>query len=477
MAAPVVVVVEDHLAHLAGIQHAAWMLTNLLARQQGVVSEVIVCASAGVPLAGRVVPLAARDLPFAEALLAGAAAIDTVPVRAINSQAEAPRDAMLMAVGPGAAPPRGLRVHGDGWWGGISTNTISAPASSLLPLGPYAAACLAAGEIFKRVRLPATTPKDAFYSLWNLQATPAPPQAEAQGPEDLSAVQLRVLLAGCGAVGSAFLAAAWAMPALGGLITAADADKFGVDLSNLNRCVIFGRASVSQAKASEAKRVCFDMPLQLEPHDGLVQEVADRTALVASAVDTNRSRQAIQDMYPARLLSASTLDLRAEILRCDPGADGACLRCFNPPEAKASDRELRRRFLAADAAEQQQLATEVGLNLPDAQRWAVDGTCSFATDRLMEQMRESDQGPEAFAVGFVSVTAGLMLFAQTLAEHLDASVLTPLDVRASLTFFDLLAPTGMPRPYRREAGCPACQPDTPAAAVWQARYEQWSDKR
>jgi molybdopterin/thiamine biosynthesis adenylyltransferase len=462
---------------MAGVQHAAWMLTNLLARQEGVIGELLLAVPAGVAQAGRVVCLADRDLALDQALLAGAAAIGGVPVRALAPDELTPPETIVLAVGPGAAPAVGLRVHGDGWWGGVSRSKIQAAAESQLPLGPYAAACLAAGEVFKQVRLPAAPATDAFYSLWSLAASEVPPDADRQGPEDLSAVELRVLLAGCGAVGSAFLAASWATPALGGSITAADADKYGVDLSNLNRCVIFGKSSIGQPKASEAKTTLFDMPLALTPHDGLAQEAADPSALLASAVDTNRSRQAIQDMYPGRLLSASTLDLRAEILRCDPTDDGACVRCFNKPESDTSDSELRRRFLAAIPEEQQQLAEQFDLSFEQAQRWALDGTCSFATDRLMEHMRDSDAGPEAFAVGFVSAMAGLMLFAQTVREHLGSVLLAAPNVRATLTFFDLLARTGQPRPYARDRNCPACAPGTPAMVVWQSRHEAWNASR
>jgi hypothetical protein len=449
------------------------MLINLLARQQGIVSEIHLRVPANVELAGRVVCLADRSLPLDQALLTGATAIGSVPVCGIDHPSQAPSDAIVLTIGPGPAPRHGLRVHGDGWWGAISTSAINAACSSALPLGPYVAACLAAGEVFKHVRLPRTQTQAACYSLWTLKACATPPAPQDQGPEDLSTVQLRVLLAGCGAVGSAFLAAAWAMPALAGKVTAADSDKLGVDLSNLNRCVIFGRHAIGEPKAKEAQRVCFDMPLEFTPHDGSVQDVADPTALVASAVDTNQSREAIQSMYPGRLLSASTLDLRAELLRCDPLSQGACLRCFNRPESETSDREIRRRYLAADPDEQARLATEFGLSLPEARRWATTEMCSYATDRLMEHMRESDAGPEAFAVGFVSVLSGLMLFAQTLREHLGVPLLAAPTVRASLTFLDLLAPTGIPRAYAREDGCPACQRDTPALSVWQARHASW----
>src|SRR5215207_8141194 len=49
--------------------------------------------------------------------------------------------------------------------------------------------------------------------------------------------------------------------------------------------------------------------------------------LLVSGVDTNRARQALQGHYPPLILSASTFDLRAEVLRAGPPGLGACLRC------------------------------------------------------------------------------------------------------------------------------------------------------
>jgi hypothetical protein len=74
--------------------------------------------------------------------------------------------------------------------------------------------------------------------------------------------------------------------------------------------------------------------------------------MLLSAVDTNASRRAIQGLYPPRLLSASTHDMRAELLRCDPRAQTACIHCYNPVRDGTSDDQLRRRFGSMTAAEQ-----------------------------------------------------------------------------------------------------------------------------
>lgn len=443
------------------------MLVNLLARQEGVVARVALTCPAGVELRGRVVPLAGSDCDLATALLEGAAAIGAVPVTAGSATA-----AVRLVVGPGPAIPGALRVWGERAWGGYSASGVaSADAESPLPLGPYAAACLATGYVFNAVRRPdARRPSAAFYSLWSFTASAMPPPALADtGPHDVAA-RLGLVLAGCGAVGCAWLHTIWAAAGLSGRALIADADTEGVDLSNLNRCVVFGSASLGLRKASGAADICADAGVALVPHDGPVEEAAELPPLLLSAVDTNSARRAVQGLYPAHVISASTEGMRAELLRCDPVAGAPCLCCFNPPEAELPDAELRRRFLAASPDRQRKLAEAVGQTLADAIAWATDGVCGYAGDRVMAQMRTQEPGARAFAVGFVSVMAGLMLAAQTFKHALgEAPVAGPVS-RAVMQFVDPLAATNRPRRYVRDSSCAMCSPLTPAGVIWAKRY-------
>ena len=101
--------------------------------------------------------------------------------------------------------------------------------------------------------------------------------------------------------------------------------------------------------------------------------------MLISAVDTNTSRRAVQGLYSHRLLAASTHNLRAEVLRCDPDAGAACISCFNPPETDIPDADLRRQYLAAPKEDRKRLAADVGLSVEEAERWAIEDTCSYAT--------------------------------------------------------------------------------------------------
>lgn len=450
------------------------MLVNLLARQERIIERVVLDCPPWVPLAGRVVPLARRDTDLPTALLEGAAAIESVSVAA---GPEPPAGAIPIVVGPGAAVEGALRVHGERWWGGIAHGAIDGPdAGSRLPYGPYAAACLAAGEVYKVVRLAAPEPVTAaFYSTWSLRAmAAAPTAAEDIGPHAIESVEIDAVVAGGGAVGNTWVHVTWATDGTTGRVVVSDADKLGVDVTNLNRCPTFGAASLGRRKASEATAICSDASITLEAFDGPVGEVQDRPALLVSAVDTNTSRRAVQGLYPARLLAASTHNLRAEVIRCDPPAGAPCISCFNPPEADVPDAELRREYLAAEPDERERLAATVGLSIEAAERWAIEGTCSFATDRLLAQLRESHQGPEAFAVGFVSVMAGAMLAAQTIREFLGHRCLDGTLSRAVMQFVDPVAGSNAPRRQRQDGSCPMCDADGLATRIWQRRYSAWS---
>lgn len=448
------------------------MLLNLLARSEGIVGRVVVGCPDGVPLAGRVVPLADRALTFSEALAAGTAAIDSVPITVVERIE--PRDFDIrIVIGPGPAVPDTLRVHGERWWGGFSRGAIPGTASSPLPFGPYVAACLAMGEVFKYVRLREYFPVDSvFYSTWTMSVAEEPVDDELwTGPDGVDGASVSAALAGVGAVGSTWVHALWATPDLTGTVLLADSDPYGVDTTNLNRCPIFGRASVGHPKASEAVRACEDASVRFIPHDGPIGTAGERPPTVVSAVDTNRSRQAIQELYPVRLLSGSTYDLRAEVLRCDPVAGTACIHCFNPVEAEGeSDVEVRRRFLAMDESKRRGVADDLSLSMDDAIAWAVEGVCGYAGDRLAAHLRPTVDGPAAFAVGFVSAMAGTMLAALTVQESLTSGSLRGATCRALFQFFDPLFHLHRPRLLARQPTCPMCDPLSPAVEIWRRRF-------
>jgi hypothetical protein len=346
-----------------------------------------------------------------------------------------------------------------------------------LPFGPYVAAALAVGEIYLHARLPgdlARQPRSAYgWDCWaqTLTSQPVPGAPADLGDLDLSGTGL----AGVGAVGSMWVHALWASPGLTGNVSLADADFKGVTTTNLNRCPIFGWASLLLPKATEAARIAADASIAWRPHHGRFEEVASTPHVLVSAVDTNRARQALQSRYPPRILSASTLDLRAEVLRAGPPGVNACLRCYNPPETFLGDDELRARAQAGGRQFVHALAVDACVTEADVQHWLDRGECGDVGERLLASLRLKEPEPPArFAVGFTSAMAGVMLATETV-KLLLSQPMTPAPLEANNATSQFLQPSAAVNAagrLARDPRCPACAPTNPATRIWRLRLER-----
>src|ERR1700693_1602964 len=152
-------------------------------------------------------------------------------------------------------------------------------------------------------------PGSIFNSLWDHRVTEDPRSA---GPTAV-AIEIHTLLAGVGAVGCAFLHALWATMGVQGKLALADNDDAGLDFTNLNRYVLVRRKSVGRKKATMAADLLAAATIDFDPHDASVDTLSDIPPRVGSAVGKNTARHAIQLKYPARIFSASTNNLRAEL--------------------------------------------------------------------------------------------------------------------------------------------------------------------
>jgi hypothetical protein len=127
------------------------MLLNILARLDRVVSTVSISCSPTIAAAEHVVPFAPVPSSFVDALRAGA---NAVGIDAVSVDFSGTTYPMHLVVGPGEAFGDAIRVHGEAWCGGFARHeAINSNSESALPIGPYLAAALAVGEIFKAVRL------------------------------------------------------------------------------------------------------------------------------------------------------------------------------------------------------------------------------------------------------------------------------------------------------------------------------------
>lgn len=464
--------IEPAYAANVAVQHTAWMVVNLLARLADVVSAVRITGG-DAPLRSRIIPIATGASSLIAGLIEGAAAVGGVPA----SLAEAATDGIELTVGPGEAV-RGWRVHGEGYCGAISRRSIRSASDSPLPIGPYIAACLAASEVFRQVRLRPDL-YDALdelsFSAWDYSSGPG--SLHCVGPE-LRETALDFGLAGAGAVGCALLHTLWACPTITGNAVIADSDPKGIDATNLNRCVIFGREHIGLPKASTACRILRDAGIAWDPVDGPYARahLSRVPEVLVSAVDTNRSRDQLQQgFWPARLLAASTKNLRAEILRCGPPGEGPCLRCFNPPEIDLPDDIRREQLRDMDPKDLDTFAASISQPGELVRRWANEGGCGEVGDAAIQQLRNLDQPPTMFSVGFVSVLAGTVLAAEVIKEHVGRD--GPLDDRMQSAKFQFERPAvstnGRPQPTLRDPACPACASLGDGLQIWRSRAAAW----
>lgn len=479
-AVTVQVAIDPDLADTPAVQHTAWMLINLLARGEGIVSRIhLVC-----PTKSDARP---RTIPFGQAtmlherLLEAGSAIGVAPV----TDDTGPVDRVIVIGRRHPTRPietTDLIAFGAGWWGGVTFGVPAAPSSWEAadavrgePFGPYIAACLAAADVFLRIRDPRRIDVTVGLHGWNAWTAESEPAPNQSGPV-LSNIALDgVSLAGVGAVGAAWMHTLWATPGVSGRVMAVDADNEGISISNLNRGLLFRRADLGAEKAATAAAAARGV--DWIPVQGRFEEQHPRPALVISAVDTNTARDALQAQYPAQTLSASTQDLRAEVSVAGTPGIGACLRCFNPPERAVSDAELRERAQHDTPDLAEELAQAIGTDSADVQRRLTAPGCDVISERMLAQLRShygEDAAPARFAVGFVSAMAGVLLAADTLRLYIDPSSRpTGATARTTFQFHRPDSPVNSTRPYPRDAACPKCAPDSPALAPWRTKHENW----
>jgi hypothetical protein len=531
----VAVAVADHVANRREAQHTTWMLLNLLARAEGVIASITVDCPGSAVLAPQVVPhITGSGQPTAgehlrDALIRAANAIGVVPVTAATSRIGTPVDdasgaGRHITVTDTPAAARDLAVYGRGWRAALhhaflpAPDTISdsryvrgdaagdaawlwalllAPGESLLPFGPYLAACLAAGDVYLAVRMPAGqyTPARTYgWDCWTasplasgIASTGSKSSEMGESGPDFSSLDLSgFALAGAGAVGAAWMHTLWACPGVHGDVPVVDADCDGVTLDNLNRGVLFTRADIGQPKAVTAAAAA-PAAAKWRPSQGPFESSGHAPDVLVSAVDGNIARAALQNRYRPLTLSGSTRDLRAESLRIFPGS-GACLRCHNAPKPELSDEQARAAALAEGGGTLLRAAAEArALDPVELAAKLRRRDCDAMSERALIRLRElSGADVPEFSVGFVSGAAGVLLAGETVKVYLGATVTGKMNgdgstdhgpTSVAFQFWRPHAATNGACHLGRDPQCPACDPDLPAVAVWHGRWQQWRDDR
>jgi len=460
----VAVVLDSSASASPAWQAATWLLCELVSRGLGHASTLSIVT--GDTTAVIALPGVAVGAALGPALVSRSAAIGGVPA---VLTAMAPPNAITVSVGPGRSPAD-LEVIADNWAGGVRTPGeaphLGVDEPTLL-IGALIGACHAAAFLFRQARLSEPGPSSVWHDAWTLELNNVADATPSAGPSGAALRLDDVVLAGMGAVGNAFALTVLTHPGARGTLRAADYDH--IDLTNLNRCLLFVRDHLGQLKADIANAVTRELG---QPHAAMLvtperAERAFRNApvpVLVSAVDTNRAREAINQLVPRITLAGSTFNLRVQTNIF--GQPGPCLRCNNPPEPVEPDRDVKARVLAAQADELEDMASQAGQTIDELLAWASAPGCGELDATVLPALRR--EGPATFSVGFVSALSGVLLAATAIrSQH--QPLVVPTIARAQL-----LRPTARrqgPQPLDADPGCPACGPRGALPGTWRRIWE------
>jgi hypothetical protein len=260
--------------------------------------------------------------------------------RMINPRIEFRRGASVgIGIGPGTPRFETTYFAGShGWDALLSVREPVRTGSSPNPLGAGAAACLAVRNIFAHLLLAESErlKSDVRLSTFLCENGETPTDI----PNDNWRLTGEAALVGVGAVGNATVWTLGRSPVRG---TIHIVDHESLELSNLQRYVLAGRADEARPKVDIAKQ-CFISELKCIPHQvkwaEFVQECGYAWQHVLVAVDSAADRCSVQAGLPEWIANAWTQpgDLGVSVHGRFDGT-GACLACLYLPTGTAPNED------------------------------------------------------------------------------------------------------------------------------------------
>lgn len=302
-----------------------------------------------------VVAVDAKAASLRDELMALAQSIN--PEIEVRSSANAAQITVAAVSRPITASTPVVYLGSDGWTARVSSAEPLASGDSPIPFGAAAAACLAAANVFRHLFQSELgggyLDRSASLSLacMNAGAVVGPPTCNVDIGE--------WRLVGAGAVGSAALWALKRATGLRGRLHVVDHDD--VEISNLQRYVLFVDQDVSRSKAMAAEALFKNSGLEVRGYRNRWGEyLADRgqwdLASVAVAVDSGPARVAVQASLPRQILNAWTQRGDLGVSRHRFTGEGACLACMYLPQGKRQNEDE----LVAEALGVPELVRDVG---------------------------------------------------------------------------------------------------------------------
>ncbi len=423
-----IIVNDEWSASIAG-QLLVSCLINLLCRQAKLVACVEIVARNRPTLIHLPSGTMSASFPLCLERLAAWAVDGAVAVSA--QQTDAAMDYTIVVGGLdtpyASSPEHELFVLGDGWRAWLGQR-LWAPDSvqphSTNSLGPFLAAALTAGEIFKRSRgiLRGRYLDAAGFSLWSGQYSENWNSLD-DGPELEGRALPPVHVIGVGAVGNGLAYIVANSRFNDSYLVLIDDDSY--DDTNLNRCLMAGWQDLGDPKVNavthrlkEAGVGVFAFPESIKDYStassaGLRKDVAAETdalkfSVVVSCVDKNTSRHDVQGLGPQLLLGGSTLDLTAKANVYGLRPEAACLACHNPKEQDGEKiRALEAQLRSMPVDEREHFLSRHGLNVLAIEEYLTDPKCGSLGETALNDF--ATRSPGEFSVGFVSLGAALLL--------------------------------------------------------------------
>jgi hypothetical protein len=465
--ATVLVRADRRYAETVAGQHLLQMLVNLLARQFGIVSRLLleldeVPLHPDVFLQPRISAGGLRSALLALGEAIGGTLTSTEPT------SENARPTAIIQVG-GESDPSGtaiptLAVTACGWraWARTNAPLSRIKSTSPNPLGPHIAACVAAGFAFKSA-YGKQRALDVDLDLWGF--------GEEDGPELLGVKLPAAYVLGLGAVGAAFGFTLACTAGLEGLLVGVDPQS--VAGTDLNRLLSATTATGNLAKATLFKRLFDKSQVDVVtfrgkwPQDYLgatgretpaslrAEESAGRYEWVISCVDRNRDRADIAARLPRHILSGSTFGLAAQTSYFSLVGSCECLACRHRTPKQLGIEQLAEQLRELSATARHTWYDQHGASATERasiEEYLNAPECSGPGEADLAKL--GVQGQVDWAVGFVSVAAGVILAARFIRTAiLGAEAEFQQGAEARLLFW---ADEFLRSQARRLRDCPVC---------------------
>jgi hypothetical protein len=473
-----VVTTEAVAATFSG-QATLALLVDLLARQFGVVDEVWVDVN---PVLAMPEVFPRTKPPVGTRLDAALVAVgrDAGGSEVAVSQGREGIAAIVVSVGAAQMPEARLQAiacFGNGMkaWCSADQAPPVVARDLELPFGPHLAACIAADHVFRALH-----GLDVRGTFDIDLATFEAPDWSTIATNDAPSTLPLAYLVGLGAVGAALLNTFAAAPTIQSSFVGLDFDR--TDATSRNRLLSMSYDSIGQSKAVLAKALVdgttvafWSNSLRWEEYQTKLTRVVPPSARalepihyewILSAVDKNLARRNLANVMPRHVLAGSTDGLVAQATYYSMVGSCECLACNHPVPTLDLDR-LKADFGSLSADDRSRRLVELGTSA--AERAAVEDylrnpSCGQAGEAVIRRLGLADA--TQWAVGFVSVAAGIMLAARfwVLAQ---GSGQAPDDAEARLFFYG--SGSAAMSPAIRKAACDLCG-DPQAQARFGARW-------